>query len=362
MNGKTAILAVALLGTAGCADGDEISSKTGASTADEPGPGSTAQDGGLAMNECDLHTGFAGDENCILPPPPDQGFQIHVGPKDYDNPDELYVLNPTEEKTDEFMVVSDNAEDVFFFYRQYRLRPTAHHVILTVPNGSATTTTFDVLSGRRIGTANRSEDYPTGGVIAPEDRNVGLPIAARTTVGVSFHAINVGDTPEIREGWFNFWYRDRNEVTEPAVEWFKTGDQFFTVAPHESKTLGPYTCNVDQDGRLLWLYGHRHANNKRFTATLIRSGQREIIYDATKWEEPLLLEYSSLVRNPAPDVEHGIEGGHSGILDLLAGDTLEWQCDVVNEHDTTLRFTNQTYLGEMCIIDAEAVGSKCAGF
>jgi hypothetical protein len=34
----------------------------------------------------------------------------------------------------------------------------------------------------------------------------------------------------------------------------------------------------------------------------------------------------------------------------------------VNEHDTALRFTNQTLLGEMCIVDAEAVGSNCSPF
>ena len=136
----------------------------------------------------------------------------------------------------------------------------------------------------------------------------------------------------------------------------------FVVQPHEAKTLGPYTCNIDQDGRLLWLYGHRHANNVRFTATRIRGGARDVIYDADNWEEPLLLQYSSLVENPAPDIANKIEGGWNGILELAKGDKIEWSCDVVNEHDTPLRFTNQTLLGEMCIVDAEAVGSNCNPF
>ena len=55
------------------------------------------------------------------------------------------------------------------------------------------------------------------------------------------------------------------------------------------------------------------------------------------------------------------EGGWNGILDLKAGDTIQWSCDVNNTQNSTLRFTNQTFLGEMCIIDAEAVGSTCAG-
>jgi hypothetical protein len=131
------------------------------------------------------------------------------------------------------------------------------------------------------------------------------------------------------------------------------------VEPHEHKILGPYTCNIDNDGRLLWLYGHRHSNNRRFTVTRVRGDQRDVVYDADKWDEPLLLEYSSLVTNPVPDIPNGKEGGWNGILDLVKGDKVEWQCDVMNEHDTALRFTDMTLLGEMCIVDAEAVGSNC---
>ena len=309
----------------------------------------------LALDECGLHTAYAGDENCILPPPADKGFQVHIGPADYDNPDEPYMLLPGEEKTTDFPAVSGNDQKIFFFYRQYRLRPTAHHIILSTSNGS------DVASGRRIGTANRSQDFPVGGIIAPEDTGVGSPLDAHSPVNVSFHAINTTDKPGLREAWVNYWYRDASEVTEPATEWFKTGDPLFTVQPHESKTLGPYTCNVQGDGRMLWLYGHRHANNVRFTVTRVRGAQRDVIYDANKWDEPLLLEYSTLVENAAPDPTQGLEGGWNGILDLATGDKVEWSCDVVNKNDTALRFTNQTFLGEMCIVDAEAVGSTCSG-
>jgi len=215
--------------------------------------------------------------------------------------------------------------------------------------------------GRRIGTANRSEDYPTGGVIAPEDMHVGLPLNAHAPINVSYHTINVEDTPQLRELWVNFWYRDASEVTEPALEWFRIGDPLFTIAPLATATLGPYTCNVGAPGRLLWLYGHRHANNTRFTVTRTRGTQVDTIYDADKWEEPLLLEYSTSVTNTAPDIAQGVEGGWNGILDLAVGDVITWKCDVTNKNNATLRFTNNTFTGEMCIIDAEAVGATCSG-
>ena len=53
------------------------------------------------------------------------------------------------------------------------------------------------------------------------------------------------------------------------------------------------------------------------------------------------------------------EGGWSGILDTQPGDTFEWECHVVNKTNGTLLFSNNTYTGEMCILDAEMVGSTC---
>ena len=64
--------------------------------------------GAMSMNECGLSTGWAGDEYCILPPPPDQGFQLHIGPTDYGNPEPEYVLKPNEEVTTDFASVSGN--------------------------------------------------------------------------------------------------------------------------------------------------------------------------------------------------------------------------------------------------------------
>jgi hypothetical protein len=333
----------------------------GTETAKGPAPvtstGPDPKEPALVMDECKLNTGYAGDDNCILPPPADQGFQVHYGPTDYDNPEATFVLQPGEERTTDIPATSGNDTDVYFYYRQYRLRPTAHHIILSVAGGGSALAGL----GRRVGTANTSQDFPAGGVIAPEDQNVGIPLPAHSVINANFHTINTTDAPQIREAWINFWYRDPNEITEPAVEWFKVGDIALNVPPHTSTTLGPYTCNVASDGRMLWLYGHRHANNTRFTVTRVRGDQRDVIYDASIWEEPLLLEYNSRVKNPAPDIANGVEGGWNGILDLVKGDQVEWACDVTNNHDTALRFTEQTLLGEMCIVDAEAVGASCSG-
>src|SRR5262245_62073753 len=57
---------------------------------------------GVPTEPCDLHTKWAGDEYCIKPPPPDKGFQIHIGPTNYDNPEPKYVNQPGAETNEEF--------------------------------------------------------------------------------------------------------------------------------------------------------------------------------------------------------------------------------------------------------------------
>jgi hypothetical protein len=303
--------------------------------------------------ECGLHTGYAGDEYCILPPPKDQGFQVHIGPSNYENPEPEYLLAPQAEVTSDFQAVSGNETPVFYYYRQFRMRPGTHHNIIATAD-----TERDF--GRRIAITNHLlEDNPKGGVLAPENRGVGIPLLPATPLVVSLHSINVTEKTALREVWVNFWYRNPSEVTDVVGELAQAGDTTFAIEPHTERLLGPFQCQVTGSGRMLWFYGHRHANNVRFSAWRLRGQTRELFYEAYNWQDPLLLEYSSTVQNPVPDRARRAEGGHSGVLDLLPGDRLEWECQVVNQTDAVLRFTNQNYLGEMCIMDAEVVGANC---
>jgi hypothetical protein len=317
---------------------------------------------GPALDECGLHTKYAGDDHCILPPPKDKGFQVHIGPSNYDNPEPQYILQPGQETTDDFPTTSTNEAKVFFYYRQFRMRQGAHHNIITTSGRGAAVGGGGLEGGlgRRIGTTNHLvEDSPKGGIVAPENKGVGMPLEAKSRINVSLHSINTGDKPLLRELWANFWYKDAAEVTEPAEEMFQTGSVTFAVQPHQDTVLGPFRCNIQGDGRMLWFYGHRHANNVRFSAWRVRGDKRELFYEGYNWEEPLVLEYASTVMNRTPDQAKAIEGGWNGIFDLKTGDTLEWECHIVNKTNGVLRFSNNTFTGEMCIMDAELVGANC---
>ena len=190
-----------------------------------------------AMDECGLKTKFAGDEYCIKPPPADKGFQLHIGPSNYENPEAQYILQPGEENVVNMNSVSGNDKDIYYYFRQYRMRPGSHHVIISV-------------DGRRIGgIQNLLRDEPNNGEIAPEDQGVGLQLRARSMMNVNMHYYNFGEKPTIREIWVNYWYKDAAAVKEPALSVYSITGVNAAVA-HSHVIVGA-TCNVTGNGRIL---------------------------------------------------------------------------------------------------------------
>jgi hypothetical protein len=301
-----------------------------------------------AMDECGLHTQWPGDEYCILPPPADKGFQLHIGPSSYDKPEAEYILQPGQETTHTYTATSANDHDIDFYVRQYRMRPGAHHTIVR-----------DTSTGRRLSGSDVNQDHPIGGITAPENAGIGIPLVAHAPISVDHHAINTKNQPLLQEVWVNFWYVDPSKVTDTTHLLYDPGDVTATVAPHANVVLGPYQCDINTPGRLISMFGHVHANNVRFSAWRTRSGQRDLIYESYHWEEPLWLEFTSLAKNPTVDPTNQIDGGFTGIVDLQPGDTLAWECNEVNQQNSTLTFTNQTFTGAMCIIIGDLVGTKC---
>jgi hypothetical protein len=301
----------------------------------------------IAMDECGLQTKFAGDEYCILPPPAEKGFQLHIGPSDYENPEPEYVLQPGEENVVSMAAVSGNDKDVFYYYRQYRMRPGSHHVIVSV-------------DGRRIGgIQNLARDEPDNGVVAPEDQGVGLELKAHSMMDVNMHYYNFGDKPSIREVWVNYWYKDAEAVTDVSRPIYSmTG---VTAAVAHSHVVVGATCPVTDNGRVLNLYGHRHLNNVRFSVWRTSDGKRDLVFDDYNSEHPGFMAYNSLAMNPAPDPMAKIFGGVSGVLELKQGDTLDFDCEIANKTDKNFRGLNEAEDDEMCIMIGDSVGAQVAG-
>src|SRR4051794_30292343 len=80
---------------------------------------------------CPTGTGFAGDDLCLAPPKPSEGFQLHYGPSDYDDPAEVakFTSKPGEETNDCFFQVSGNDSEVYYSGYNFQMRPGSHHLI-----------------------------------------------------------------------------------------------------------------------------------------------------------------------------------------------------------------------------------------
>jgi hypothetical protein len=298
------------------------------------------------MDECGLDTGWVGDEYCINPPPEGEGFQIHIGPSNYDNPEPQFVMEPNDEITEQFDAVSGNSTDKLYYWRQYRMRPGSHHLIVSAGG----------FGGRRLGgSQNAAKDNPTAGVIAPENQGVGMPIGASTPLGIQLHYMNYTEAPIIKEVWVNFWYRDPADVTEPTMEVFSMSPMFVSPGQH---VVIQGTCPITETGRLLTTYGHVHANNNRFSAWRVRGAQKDLLYESFDWVHPAVLEYSSIVPNTPSDPATKTSGGWNGIVDLMPGDDIYFECEITNATQNVFVGRNEAKDDEMCILVGDSVGAR----
>lgn len=295
------------------------------------------------MDECGLTTSYVGDEYCILPPPADQGFQLHIGPTNYENPEDEYILQPGEENVVNMSAVSGNDEDIVYYYRQYRMRPGSHHVILTA-------------DGKSIGgTQNLARDNPDRGIVPPENDGIGLPLNAKAKINANMHFYNFSDKPMLRELWVNYWYKDPATVTDTAKRIFSMTTVRAAVA-HSHVVVGA-SCQVTGTGRILSLAGHRHQSNVRFSVWHKSGEQKNLVFDDYDSEHPGVLEFNSLTTNPMPDPVSKKVGGVSGMLNVKAGDTLDFECEIINTTNKNFVGLNEAADDEMCILTGDSVGA-----
>jgi hypothetical protein len=131
---------------------------------------------------------------------------------------------------------------------------------------------------------------------------------------------------------------------------YNTGPGVHEIMRNEFKTTGG-------PARILDLYGHAHAHMLRFSAWRIRAAEQLLLLEDYDWAEPLVFNYDTLTTNTAPNPDALIPGGHSGPLQFAQGDTIRWECEVMNTSDTTLRYRNSVNGGEMCNLFGEFVGT-----
>lgn len=346
----TAISLIAALGLPACG------------SSSEPKPSSSAE------NACGLHTDFAGDDNCIVPPEKGAGFQLHIGPTDYDNPDDVWVMQPGEENVQCYHMTTPNADGMYYFKQQYRMRPGSHHLIIgassdaTAPDGWGDCSPTALL-GAIGGTQHAVEDFPPSGKDAPEDEGLGKHIDAHTPLDVQLHFYNSTSKPTLREVWVNFVEKPAGEVKQTLGG--LAGFSVVRVAPHTNAVVTG-SCDAEaasgSDGadgqRIVSLFGHAHWHNERFAVFRVNTDATEdLVYDSYEGAEAPTYVYNSVIENPIADNATKRSGAISGDFVLHAGESLRWECDITNDLNTTLTSTNEAFTGEMCILFGSVAGN-----
>ena len=338
--------------------------------------GSTAESGkggepvAAAENVCGLHTQFAGDDHCILPPAEGEGLQMHIGPADYDNPDDVWIMEPSEENTQCFHTYTTNTEPVYYFKQQYRMRPGSHHmIIITSPDTTAEEKWGPCGAGITNaigGTQHVIEDYPPGHKVAPEDVGLAKEVQPHTPFDVQLHFYNTTENPTLREVWVNLLNVKKNATPADVTTNLGMLGGFAPVSvPPKGSLQTGWDCNFEnsiptestEEIRVVSLFGHAHTHNRRFAVYHRFTDQtEELVYDSYDRQEAPQYVYSSAVENPAPDLENKISGATSGQLIVKRGEGLRFECDIVNELNIQLTGQNEVFTAEMCNLFGSVAG------
>jgi len=311
-----------------------------------------------------IHTDYDGDAQCLDAPDPTEGMQLHYGPSNYDDPNEVskFLIHPSEELVDCMFMKTPNTSDIHMNNYHVRLRPGTHHMITYVQPQSVPDSTepgpcnqgasFQFLVGA---TALNTDISSVGQMKAPEYEGAAMLIKAQSQVAVQMHFINTTDTPRLKEGWINALYvaDDKVKMEINPVTWI--GGLGMNIKPHTNVTTqgGGSTCTVPDgiDYNIINLVAHMHSHTQRVAAFIQRAGSadKQKVYEDYNWEEPTFIYYNSKTKNQEPDPVTKTTGGISGQLIAHPGDQLSWECEVVNDSDTlTLQFSDKALTGEMC--------------
>lgn len=317
---------------------------------------------------CAINSGYPDDRACIPAPAPNEGVQIHIGPKDYNDPNEVakYIMKPGEESSQCWTYRTPNAEEVYFQSYVLSGRAGTHHILGSMLEGDLPT---DQGFGRCADTREGSEVVNLGPMpmatkaymprtqVAPENKNIARRLPAHVLAQADMHYYNFTDHDIIREIWINLYTAPKEQITGEMLRIRGMGGFGWNQEPIQPGTdmVYQYECPVTGSGRILELLGHYHAHGVRFTSSIKRkAGNVEKIFEMYSYEDPAGFEYNSVTKNPP--FSPAAAGAFTGILEVNEGDVLAWECHIINDSEQPLHYTNEVQTGEMCNLWGHSYG------
>ena len=337
-----------------------------------PGAPATSATGAVMYPDlrggCTINSGYPDDHACIPAPPPNEGIQIHIGPKDYNDPAEVakFIMKPGEESSQCWTYRTTNTEEIYFQSYVLSGRAGTHHILGSALEGDLP---VDQGFGRCADTREGSgvenlgpmpmatKPYMPRTQVAPENKNIARRLPPQVLAEADMHYYNFTDHDIIRELWINLYTAPKEQITGEMLRVRGMGGFGWNEQPIAPGTdmVYQYECPIAGNGRILELLGHYHAHGVRFTSSIKRkAGNVEKIFEMYSYEDPAGFEYNSVTKNPpfGPTTA----GAFSGILEVQEGDVLAWECHIVNDSDQPLRYTNEVKTGEMCNLWGHSFG------
>ncbi len=336
-------------------------------------------------------TQFPGDELCILPPPPDKGIQFGVHPQGmdwyaqvsqgdlsgYDNVGSDFLMDPGQEEEMNYLTGSGNQELRNFYRNNVRMRAGSHHMIVSGADPGLQREAWGpgapvgLFGGVGLPGAQRVDENTPKTLDKPEE-DAGLYKALPPDRDVTFnmHHFNSTDSVILKETWTNLWWEEDARIEVFGIFGMPLTQALDTFAQPGQTTNKHYSWNISQDVRLVTVFGHRHAWTPNFSAWVEKpGGDNELIYQSFDWFDQPTYRYDSVVQNPAPAPDLRADGATTGVRILKAGEQLHFNCHVTFTPERaasegaptpaeigTLRFANQAFAGEMCILFGSTAG------
>lgn len=340
-------------------------------------------------------TQFPGDEFCILPPPPGQGVQFGVHPQEagwyaavstgdmsgYEGVAAGYLMDPGTEEERNIRVAAPTNTDLNYYRVNTRMRAGSHHMIVAGvqpganPVGAWTpgNATEGLFGGTSLPGAQRpDENIPQSLEKPPEDEGLFRTLPANREIVYDMHHFNATDKTTLKEAWQNLWLEEDARtrihpifgmpISQAAATFATPGE---VVDQHYSWAAQP------SDLRLIEGFGHRHAWTPLFTAWIEKpDGSTEILYQSFDWYDMPTYRYDSVTDNPPVNTAAKMDGAVSGIRVIKQGEELHFNCHMRFTDERAqqtgnpnspsslgrLRFANQAFRGEMCILFGNTVG------
>jgi len=381
---KTALVILAGLSSlsVACGGTSDGTGSAGGNTTNTPAPGTCDPNDPTIpcfkgkAEPCDTlpNTPYPGNELCLKPP--EDGYQLHVGPANYDDPAELKKWElpaggfPNQGPDVNWCYYMKTPNDQLMYTSEYyaHMRPGSHHYIMfglpdgtNVPDstgpGDCADRNLQVAGGANfLSGATREVQNAAMFGDAPEDQGLGSPVPAHQQLNMNLHFVNITDHPVLQEIWVNMINKPADQVTDvvKAMEWL--GGLGMAIAPSQHVTLDSSAskCTAPMENtRILGVTAHMHANTLRVSMYKQAVGEAapSLVFDDFSWSEPTVWRFNSKIQNPAPDRSTSKSGAAmNGIWLTNPGDQFSWQCEVDNKTTTTLTFSDKAYTGEMCNI------------